>query len=81
LAFETVALLLKKGAVRKVKTLSASDDIETDAFFSPKPQRKTPAFPEMTIGTEEKKEKVKIDEDNPPEDWLSPKIYKGSTSI
>jgi c-di-AMP phosphodiesterase-like protein len=81
LAFETAAYLLKKGAIRKTKKLTAPDDIETDAFFSPKMQRKTPSFPEMTIGTEEKKEKVKVDEDNPPEDWLSPKIYKGSTSV
>ena len=24
---------------------------------------------------------VKIDENNPPDDWLAPKIYKGSANI
>lgn len=58
-------------------------------------QQQTPSFPKTSafanaladksadekFGTEEKKPEVKSDEDNPPEDWLSPKIYKGSTSV
>jgi len=60
-------------------------------------QRQIPSFPKATFGTEEKKaafakEDIKLDavsakgfgeptENNPPEDWLSPKIYKGSTTI
>lgn len=84
LAFETVAVLLKKGAVRKSKTFSASD-IKEDAFFSPKTIQKS-SLPKISKGTEEKKpafskEEVKLDENNPPDDWLAPKIYKGSTSV
>lgn len=84
LAFEEAALLLKKGAVRKAKSSATIGDIEEDAFFSPKSEQKpafTKAFEDISNGTEEKKEKLKIDEDNPPDDWLAPKIYKGSTSI
>jgi len=79
LAFETAALLMKKGAVRKAKGV-LKPDIEADAFFSPKTDLK-PSFPKVTIGTEEKKPEIKLDENNPPDDWLTPKIYKGSTSV
>ena len=84
LAFETAALLLKKGAVRKIK--DAKKVIEEDSFFTPKTQPKTPSFSKISVGTEEKKAAFAKDfgeptEDNPPDDWLAPKIYKGSTSI
>ena len=86
LAFETAALLLKKGAVRKVKY--AKKDVVEDSFFTPasnaanaKAQPQTPSFSKITIGTEEKKEGITLDENNPPDDWLAPKIYKGSTNI
>lgn len=75
LAFETAALLLKKGAVRKTKD-GLMPEAEKDAFFSPrfqvKAEEKKAAFA---------KEEVKVDENNPPDDWLAPKIYKGSTSV
>jgi len=84
LAFETAALLMKKGAVRETKNLK-KNIVEADSFFIPKPQSQTPSFSktstfaeasaDKTIGTEEKKEV------NPPDDWLAPKIYKGSTSV
>lgn len=97
LAFETAALLLKKGAVRKVAD-GLKSEIKADDFFSPKPSfAKTSAFAkafeDKSNGTEEikaalakedsdePKEKFKLDEDNPPDDWLAPKIYKGSTSV
>ena len=86
LAFETAALLLKKGAVRRI--INSKKGISEDSFFAPmanvvnaKPQQQTPFFSKTAFGTEEKKPEIKLDEDNPPEDWLSPKIYKGSTSI
>ena len=87
LAFETAALLLKKGAVRSAKSLKKQDGIKGDSFFTPTPQPKTPSFPKATIGTEEKKPSFaramegQVDENNPPDDWLAPKIYKGSTSV
>lgn len=86
LAFETAATLLKKGAVRKAKNVSNSD-VEEDAFFSPKFQSKTEekktAFAKEGYGEpkEEPKQEIKLDENNPPDDWLAPKIYKGSTNI
>ncbi len=58
---------------------------------------KAPSFSKTTIGTparnasqsdaggeekkEDRREDVKLDENNPPDDWLAPKIYKGSTSV
>lgn len=79
LSFETAAILMKKGAVRKIK--ETKKVIEENSFFTPKTQPKTPSFPRVSVGTEEKKENMKLDENNPPDDWLAPKIYKGSTSI
>ncbi len=80
LAFETAGILMKKGAVREAKD-TKKNVIEEDSFFSPKPQLKTPSFSKTSIGTEEKKENIRLDENNPPDDWLAPKIYKGSTNI
>ncbi|OGH29533.1 MAG: hypothetical protein A3B41_00975 [Candidatus Levybacteria bacterium RIFCSPLOWO2_01_FULL_37_26] len=71
LAFETVAMLMKKGAKRTMqaprKTLDAIED--RDPFF-------TTSLPKKTEHKTEKKR-----DDNPPDDWLAPKIYKGSTAI
>ena len=92
LSFEMAGVLMKKGAVRQINR-KKQNVIEEDSFFSPKSQPRTPSFPKTTIGTEEKKavfakegfgepqQEVKLDEDNPPDDWLAPKIYKGSTAI
>jgi len=86
LAFETAGILLKQGAVRKF-TGNLKSEIKADAFFSPKssldeakPKPQSPFAIDLD-GTEEKKEEVKVDENNPPDDWLAPKIYKGSTSV
>jgi hypothetical protein len=91
LAFETAAVLLKKGAVRQIKDFKKA--VIEDSFFAPKAQQQMPSFSKTIIGTEEKKaafakegfgepkQEMTVDEDNPPEDWLSPKIYKGSTSV
>ncbi len=84
LSFEMAANLMKKGAVRQMAR-KEQDSIEEDSFFTPKPQPRTPSFSKTSIGTEEKKPEIKfptdVDENNPPDDWLAPKIYKGSTSI
>ena len=94
LSFEMAGILMKKGAVRQVKD-GKKNVIEEDFFFRPasnaayaksdlayaKPQKQTSSFSKITIGTEEKKENIRLDENNPPDDWLAPKIYKGSTSI
>lgn len=83
LAFETAAFLMKKGAVRKA--LNTKEETIRDAFFAPKTAiASMPSFSKTVIGTEEKTTEIKAKdsgENNPPEDWLSPKIYKGSTSV
>ena len=87
LAFETAAALMKKGAVRQTAG-NKQNVIEEDSFFTPKTQLRTPSFSKASIGTEEKKAAFAKegfgelkDENNPPDDWLAPKIYKGSTAI
>jgi len=93
LAFEMVASLMKKGAVRSDKRLRSSQvkrDEEESSIFSQKniPQSRT-----------DKKDQVRPEQvplrqaslparqgsagqgKNPPVDWLAPKIYKGSTNI
>ena len=84
LAFETAAMLMKQGARRKIqgirKTLGATEDISP--FFPttlPKKPKPSQTWPRPTQ-TEPRQEEKKRDE-NPPDDWLAPKIYKGSTAI
>jgi hypothetical protein len=85
LAFEEASVLLKKGASRKTAG-TLKQDFVADAFFSPKPEPK-PSFVKASGDVEElikkrlAKEEKKADDDNPPDDWLAPKIYKGSTSV
>ncbi|MBI2613818.1 MAG: hypothetical protein HYW62_03520 [Candidatus Levybacteria bacterium] len=107
LAFETIATLLKKGAVREVKDLKR--DVVKDSFFEPKSQPTIPSLSKAStfanaasfagvatkaesaykaVGTGEKKAAFAKegfgpprDENNPPDDWLAPKIYKGATNI
>jgi len=85
LAFEEASLLLKNGATRK-NTSVLKQNIVADAFFSPKPEPK-PSFVNASEDAEElikkrlAKEDKKVSEDNPPDDWLAPKIYKGSTNV
>lgn len=81
LAFEEAAALLKRGAVRKTEN-TRKNAAEEDSFFSPKAQPKPTAFAKgFGESKEEKKPEIKLNEDNPPDDWLAPKIYKGSTNV
>lgn len=67
LSFEMAAILMKKGAVRETNNAQKKQDIiEENSFFTP---------------THHPKKEEPKTEDNPPDDWLAPKIYKGSTSI
>lgn len=68
LAFEMASILMKNGAIRVGNNKSQSEPVNTEQFF-PKPIRK--------IEDVEKE----IENENPPEDWLAPKIYKGSTNF
>lgn len=88
LAFEMAALLLKKGARRTSLKETKKDTQDLQDFSSlfipgktrsqtaPKPSQSWP----RTVQTESREEEKKRDE-NPPDDWLAPKIYKGSTAI
>lgn len=85
LSFEMAGILIKKGAVRETRGEKKKETIiEENSFFSPASNAvyaKPPSFSKTAIGTEEKKQEVKLDGDNPPDDWLAPKIYKGSTNV
>jgi len=68
-AFEIASILMKKGAFRvrsEAKTLTADD--KGYSFFSP-------------LTKKQPKEEDRVGGDNPPSDWLAPKIYKGSTTL
>ncbi len=71
LAFEMVSILMKNGAIRVGNNKLQSEPVNTEQFF-PKPTQ-----PIRKIEDVEKK----IEDENPPEDWLAPKIYKGSTNF
>lgn len=70
LAFEMAALLMKKGAVRTKNRFrkAVTENGDPYSFFSPPIKKQS-------------KEEDKADRNNPPADWLAPKIYKGSTAI
>ena len=96
LAFEMAAILIKQGAKRThVKKLARQDQETQDisSLFASKKQKTSQNWPPSKL--EEQKsaqvrqklnqawqtqENQKID-DNPPDDWLAPKIYKGSTAV
>jgi len=66
LALEMSAYLMKNGAAR----------FQRMPFV-----KKESVLEEETVIRSSSDNKTKIDTNNPPEDWLTPKIYKGSTSI
>lgn len=67
LAFEMASVLMKNGAIRISNNIQ-SEPVNTEQFF-PKP-----------ISRKQDAEK-ETEKENPPEDWLAPKIYKGSTNF
>lgn len=69
LAFEMASILMKKGAVR-VRSGARKTAIVDDNDYS--------FFPPLAKKQPKEEE---ADKDNPPSDWLAPKIYKGSTTI
>lgn len=70
LAFEMAAILMKRGATRKMSTTRRmpKEEDRDSSFFSKFAQK---------VKEEDKKE----DEETAPSDWLAPKIYKGSTTV
>ncbi len=79
LAFEMAGFLIRNGASRK-----AYDQSLTSAFAkSEKPSFQEAGMEEpiRKIEEVEKKEDTKKSDENPPDEWLMPKIYKGSTNF
>ncbi len=77
LAFEMASILMKTGAIRVGNNLKQAEPVNTERFF-PKPTQPTQRTqPTRKIEDVEKE----TENENPPEDWLAPKIYKGSTNF
>ena len=84
--FETFAWLLRNGGQRQSRTKLSPigfppGSIPTQPFSQPKkvqaiPQPSTVSNPEPVLEQIENKEEVI---ENPPEDWLQPKVYKGTS--
>lgn len=93
LAFEMAAQLMKNGAVRQVvgdasRKPDSLQGGDAYSFFTPAKQPKKAAFTQSFGEPKEKpkassftKSSIPPTDDNPPDDWLAPKIYKGSTAI
>lgn len=92
LAFEMAGILLRQGAIRpqsqaskgKLNT-SSFDDSEESLQFKPQPQAKSKRVEIRKQEDVQEEEEPEDEKDNtlqsPPDDWLEPKIYKGSTSF
>lgn len=91
LAFEMAGILMRQGAVRSGKKQEQrSRDLESLIQRQPQveepqqeePQvRQEPDVMQAPQKQEEEKQQVEEQGDNPPDDWLAPKIYKGSTDF
>lgn len=77
LAFEMAGVLLRQGALRPTNTMSRRK--LNMAFEEEKFEEKPEILPIPQAAKLPAEEVKKIE--NPPEDWLEPKIYKGSTSF
>lgn len=91
-AFEIAGALMKKGAVRVIK--SQLPQQPRDSFFNPKstdvsgkmgrferPQDQKGEQDQTKQDLKPQERKEKKDFKEPPSDWLMPKVYKGSTNI
>ncbi len=95
-AFEMAAMLLKLGARRTAfKETRKADQVLQDvsSFFTAKKTKSSQIAPKPSQAWQKpsqtvskpnqawSKQEEKKTDDNPPDDWLAPKIYKGSTTI
>ncbi len=86
LAFEMAGILMRNGAIR-VNT-SRKEEKNVDPFFKPQQQRQQQQSQQQRqqelqseLKKQENRAQNKDDDDSPPDDWLAPKIYKGSTNF
>ncbi|OGH43093.1 MAG: hypothetical protein A3B53_03200 [Candidatus Levybacteria bacterium RIFCSPLOWO2_01_FULL_42_15] len=79
-AFEIAGFLMRKGAIRKKEEKAEGQKGSIDALFTPSPAPSfSQPFRETTSSVAQKHEAV--EEKEAPPDWLTPKIYKGSTIV
>ncbi|MDQ5900557.1 MAG: bifunctional oligoribonuclease and phosphatase NrnA [Patescibacteria group bacterium] len=81
LAFEIAAILMKRGAVR---VQSASLPRREERRDQPHQQQQQPREQRAQRPQEQPRQEVKQDNrgaQKPPSDWLTPKVYKGSTTV
>lgn len=92
LAFEMAGILMRTGAVRPNSSFAPTPRVQAqrpvDNFIKQqeelvRSQTEQPLTEEKPIDTVERKEGAPqpVQPVNPPEDWLEPKIYKGSTNF
>lgn len=82
LAFETAAMLMKQGARRTAfkEARKADQDLQDASFFFTAKKTESSQIGSKPSQAWPRREEKKRDE-NPPDDWLAPKIYKGSTTV
>lgn len=80
LAFEMAGVLLRQGALRPTNTMPRRklNMAFEEEKFEEKPEDVKPRAQKQVAQDVKQEEKSTL---NPPEDWLEPKIYKGSTSF
>ncbi len=85
LSFEMAGLLMKRGAVRQIRSVNKKPEMlqgeDAYSFFTPSKQPKKEEPKAAAFAPRGGASIAPKDEGNPPDDWLAPKIYKGSTSI
>jgi len=82
--FEVFAHLLRSGGLRQPKVKLSPADFPPGAIpaqpFTPQPRTQIPQdampAPEDAQGTQETEQVI-----NPPDDWLQPKVYKGTSEV
>lgn len=92
LAFEMAGILMRSGAIRPNSSFAPAPRVQAqrpvDNFIKQqeelvRSQTEQTLVEEKPIDTVERKEGAPqtVQPTNPPEDWLEPKIYKGSTNF
>lgn len=78
LALEMAGILMKNGAKRE----SLAREMASTAFNRPRTQNVQPPVQNKTEQTsQDQNQNQDVNFNNPPEDWLAPKVYKGSTNF
>lgn len=79
MAFEMAGYLMRNGAIRVGKRQEQRGNV--DPFFRPTQQEQPQPQQSQPMQQQNQQPQERKDDNNPPEDWLAPKIYKGSTNF